>query len=66
MRHLTIEHGEKKPIAYCECCDKPLYKGDKVIRDSLDFIIVSYFCDMECLFNYYPMIETITLGEEVK
>jgi|GEM_PF-3492559 len=57
MRQLTIEPGEKKPIAYCECCDKPLYKGDKVFKHYID-----YYCSSKCLLiEFYH--EQITLGE---
>jgi len=53
MRQLTIEPGEKKPIAHCECCDKPLYKGGKVSK---------YYCSIEC-FIKESRTEQITLGE---
>jgi len=57
MRHLTIEPGEKKPIAYCECCKKLLYKGDKVFRNG-----AYHYCSLECLLKDL-CIHAITLGE---
>jgi len=62
MRQLTIEPGEKKPIAYCECCKKPLYKGDRGFFDKFLGDYDWLYCSMECLLDSIE-VEIITLGE---
>ena len=54
---------EKKVLAYCECCVKPLYKGDKVIRDKIvDGILtyIDYYCSHKCFDRDIP-VEIVTL-----
>jgi len=48
MRQLTIESGEKKPIAYCETCNKPLYKGDRKIKDEVEHYYEYHYCSIDC------------------
>jgi len=70
MRLMTcsIPEPEKKVLAYCECCKKPLYIGDKIIKDDVE----DYYCKIECLSQDYSdiresimeySIKTITLEE---
>ena len=54
----------KRVIAYCEVCNKPLYKGDKVYENEISLEeLIDHYCSMDCLLKEFE-IEIITLGEE--
>lgn len=36
-----------KPVAWCECCEKDIYEGDKAVKDNRFTSVQAYICT-EC------------------